>query len=161
MTKEIWKPVEGFEKHYAVSTTGRVKNITTKKLLKPHFKNYFRVSLYYIKPHKNPLVHRLVAGAFLKNPFNKPEINHLNFARRDNRVENLEYASRKENVRHAIKRMPRGENSYLAKLNSQQVRAIRGEYARGKIRLADLAVKYGTGFANISAIVLRKSWRHL
>lgn len=161
--KEVWKPIKGFEEYYSVSNKGRVRNDIRLKLLTPGSSNYLRVSLYYGPKPKVFLVHRLVALAFIPNPLNLPEVNHMNLNRADNLVDNLEWSTRKTNSDHAWDNnaYPHGEKSHLTKLTKQKVLKIREEYIRGKVTLQSLAVKYGTGFSNISAIILRKSWRHI
>jgi hypothetical protein len=106
MTEEIWKPVLGYEGRYEVSDQGRVRNAQG-RMLKPNrmVHNYTCVHLYKGgKSSRNvSTIHRLVASAFLENPLGLREVNHKNFDRADNRAVNLEWVSRKENVRHAVK----------------------------------------------------------
>jgi hypothetical protein len=114
---EIWKLIDGFE-NYMVSNLGRVKvlekkipykhNTTGKeffrvrkeKIMKPkHVKGYNCISLNYI----NKRICRLVAIAFIENKDNKEEVNHINCNKADDRVENLEWVTKSENMRHAYK----------------------------------------------------------
>lgn len=71
--------------------------------LKPIIGGYPYVVLYNAHGHKNKTMHRLVADAFIPNPDNKKEINHLDGDRTNYRIENLERCSRKENAQHAHK----------------------------------------------------------
>lgn len=100
-----WKTLSWFLYH-EISSNGdiRITKDTNKYkkglLLKPQTtkKGYKRIRLY----GKTYMVHRLVAEAFLPNPENKPEINHKNGNRADNRVENLEWVTRYENITYSI-----------------------------------------------------------
>lgn len=101
------KEIKGFP-GYLVDKTGNVYsknyNHTGKiKKLKPTMQNtgYVRVALCKDDSIKYKLIHRLVAESFIPNPENKSEINHKNGIKTDNRVENLEWATRSENQKHA------------------------------------------------------------
>lgn len=113
--EEIWKDVIGYEGKYLVSNFGRLIGlpkshklwhggicVTSKKILSPSVRmGYFIVVLYSGKDRKTHCVHRLVAAAFISNPENKPQINHINGIRNDNRLENLEWVTVSENIIHA------------------------------------------------------------
>lgn len=83
-----------------VSNTGRVRYTSTKKERKIS-KNHQGYGIIYLN-YKVIKVHRLVGKAFISNPENKPYINHKNSNRFDNRVENLEWCTPKENANHAL-----------------------------------------------------------
>lgn len=102
--EEIWKTIEDYP-NYMVSNMGRVKNLRGKgKILKikKEKNGYIRINLYKKGVNKHFSVHRLVAQAFIPNPENKPQIDHINTNRTDNRVENLRWVTRIENMNNPI-----------------------------------------------------------
>lgn len=105
---EIWKPIKGFEGLYEISNLGRVKTLPRAKvkggILKPSTNvwGYLNCILWKNGIHKSFPVHRLVADAFIPNPEGKPIINHIDCNRKNNCVENLEWCSQKENIRHSV-----------------------------------------------------------
>ena len=114
--KEIWKDIPGYEGLYQVSNLGRVKSLERykdnnsglvkmpEKIMQGGIRNGY-VLVYLTKDGKRKTfsAHRLVAQAFIPNPEQKPTINHINGNKQDNRVENLEWNTDKENINHAVK----------------------------------------------------------
>lgn len=99
---EIWKPVNGFEKYYQISNLGRVSNY--RKILKTYTINsgYEMVKFTIKNKRTSKLIHRLVAEAFLENPENKKEVNHVNGNKLLNHSTNLEWCTSSENKLHAF-----------------------------------------------------------
>lgn len=101
--KEIWREIEGFNQ-YEVSNLGNVRHKTKgMKIQTPTKKGYLRVALYDGKRNVNRRVHRLVAEAFIPNPEMFKEVNHIDEDKSNNRADNLEWCSRKQNIEHSIK----------------------------------------------------------
>lgn len=100
---EIWKPIKDYEGLYEVSDLGRVFGIKKNKILKQFLthRGYLQIQLCKDSRAKLCRPNRLVAQAFIPNPENKPEVNHKNGMKMDNRVANLEWATTSENIQHA------------------------------------------------------------
>lgn len=107
MIEEIWKDIEGFEGLYQVSTHGNVrsKHSGEWKLLKPVINQYGyrQFGLHKNGKQKPDRGHRLVAKAFLPNPDNLPQINHIDEDKTNDCVDNLEWCTPKHNVNHGTR----------------------------------------------------------
>lgn len=109
--EEIWLPIKGFEGRLEVSNMGRVRSV---ERIVAFGRNKRKVSQTVYKQHddrdgykmvkisgKNIKVHRAVAQAFIPNPENKQQVNHIDGNKANNRADNLEWATQEENMRHA------------------------------------------------------------
>lgn len=99
------KWIEGYEGLYKVSSEGTVCSFQNGKIriLKPRNSGgYLQVTLCKDGEVKSFLVHRLVALAYIENPENKPQINHVDGDKKNNSVENLEWTTAGENIRHSV-----------------------------------------------------------
>lgn len=122
---EIWKDIED-EPGYIVSNMGRIasnrNNLVGYKLINLHYnRNGYIMVVFKRRPlSRTTVVHRLVAQAFIPNVENKNNVNHKNSIRDDNRVENLEWCTQKENIEHMIL-AGRGRKNCKYKLLEQSV----------------------------------------
>lgn len=145
-----WKAITD---KYAVNTVGDVESYWRRDpiILKPQLSNsgYLYVELHIGGKHINYFVHRLVAEAFIPNPDGKPEVNHIDGNKLNNRVENLEWCTASENKRHAYdtKLSPSGGRRSDAKLTDDQVLWCRSVYKRGDSEFGAraLAAKFNVG----------------
>lgn len=172
--KERWKLIENFP-DYEVSNLARIRSWKRKKprILHPHLNNrgYYRQRLHYDTndgSNKQVLVHRLVAEAWVKNPFNLPEINHIDFNTKNNLPKNLEFCERSGNIRHSFKggRMQKtydrlkalcGEKCNLSKLTTDIVIDIK----TSPLSYRALADKYNISRSHVWNLKAGKRWKHL
>lgn len=158
---EEWREVPGWP-GYFVSTEGRVRG-RGGRVLKPwpNGTGYAQVSLTRPGKRRATTVHRLVLETFVGNGQGR-QVAHRNGNPADNRLANLEWATPAENNRHkhAHGTHRQGEAVNFARLTEAGVRNIRSRVASGETQRA-LAAEYGVHFATVSALVRRKSWRHV
>lgn len=158
--REIWKNIAGIPKTYFVSDLGRIKSMLRYKagikerILKRYLKNgYPAVSITIVSCFPFSFyVHRLMAIAFIPNPENKPEVNHINGIKADCRICNLEWVTHKENFKHAVAigLIKSGGDNKNSKLNNSEINYIKR--MKGKRTNTDLSIEFGVSRTTISEI---------
>ena len=148
---------------YRIYNTGRIYSEYSKKFLKSSEDNsgYLQVTLFSgnNKGRKTIKVHILVARAFIPNPYSLPEVNHINCNKYDNKVSNLEWVSKHDNMIHASKYSYKNRES-LSPLNRDKVELIPLLLECGfSIKL--IAALYKVGHITIRHIIQGKTWKHL
>lgn len=148
---EEWMAVKGYEGYYEVSNFGNIRSVEREVLCKngtskhlnshtmsqsTHYKNgYKSVILTVGCEKKRVLVHRIVAQAFLPNPKNLPEINHIDEDKTNNRLSNLEWCTHEYNNRYGTKR------ERLAKRRNKSVRQFKDGVLIAVYESATIAAK--------------------
>jgi hypothetical protein len=160
MSAKIEKWIRIKKSNYFVSSYGNVKNIIGKESGLKLTLTAYRYLVVNILD-KSQRVHRLVAEAFIPNPKNKPQVNHINGIKTDNRVENLEWCTSSENMQHAVrtglKINKKGESCNFSKLTESQVLEIRNS----KLTQYKIAKEFNVNQSTISLIKNRKTWGQL
>lgn len=128
---EIWR--EAIDDYHMVSNFGRLKSFCRHlpRICKPSIVHrYLAFEIVNRHGRHRYSVHRLVATAFIPNPDNKPQVNHLDGNKFNNHVSNLEWATPSENIQHSLRLGLKrsGENNYLSVLSNDQVKWLRTVY---------------------------------
>lgn len=152
--------IPGFEGIYSISTDGRILNIKKNKFIaySKTGDGYCVSTLWKDGTRKRLRIHRLIAELFIPNPNLYETVNHINGIKTDNSVENLEWCSVSDNLKHAHKTgliSQKGENSSSVKLNWGQVHEIRSSM----LSSSEVAKKYGVSDITIRKIRQFKTWK--
>ena len=101
-------------------------------------KGYLRTALIIDGKAKTIKVHRIIAETFVPNPLNKPQVNHINGVKEDNRAENLEWVTNRENVVHAYEsklvNLKSGETHHRSKYSNELIEKAYSEYLSGHLK---------------------------
>ena len=143
---------------YTITKDGKIINNHNNHILKPQLngKGYLRIWI----GGKLMFVHRLVAEKYIPNPENKPQVNHINGIKTDNRVENLEWCDNNENRKHAVEHGLHlcGEDCSWSKLTEKDIIFIRENKHLGR---SVLAKQFKVHKTTIGSIINNKSWKQL
>ena len=171
----VWKDIKDYEGLYQINELGEIKrlpyiqshpyrigyNMNFKGgILKQSFDRdgYKLITIWKNNKSKTYRVHRLVTQAFIPNPNNKPEVNHINGIKDDNRVENLEWSTSKENINHSIQVLNKVRNGNLnsnSKLTEKDIICIRKDNRIHKT----IAIEYGVARTTITGIKNNRTWK--
>jgi len=152
---ELWKPLEEWDGNYEVSNIGRIANCKEgdRRILKPKRKagtskascDYLCVTLKKDGKDKNPVVHRLVAKAFVPNPYNKPMVNHKDCNKGNNEASNLEWCTAGENIKHAYDNGMRENNRISAVMVGNKYRHLSIPATRKRCSIPVTLIEIATG----------------
>ena len=165
MTKQF-KIIPDTEGVYGVSPDGRVKNMLTDVVLSPFFTSgdYLCVTIQFSGRNQRSTVkvHRLVAQAFLENPFDKPYVNHIDGNKQNNAVGNLEWVTPLENNIHAVDTglIAVGEDAPASILSEKNVLEVIDRLRAGH-RNIDIARDFNVAHNTVDDIRCNRTWRHI
>lgn len=155
---EVFKDVVGFEDYFQISNLGNVFSKRSNKLLKVHIPKGRGYTSFATKiggrqgTNQCFRIHRLVAEAFIENPLNKREVNHIDGNKHNNIVSNLEWVTPEENMAHAkslgLCKTPEGTANHKSKLTREDVLFIRAATESSRT----LALQFGVDHTQISKV---------
>lgn len=164
---ETWVTIQNYP-DYQISSTGSVKSLKRNKEkilnLQKGTHGYLHVNLCKEGKLKTFKVHKLVGTAFLSNPFNLPQINHLDGVKTNNNIWNLEWVNNSDNSKHAFRlnlRSNQGEKHPRSKLKEKDIIQIKSLYKNKKHTQKNLAELFNVSPQLIYYITSNRSWKSL
>ncbi len=157
------KTISNYQDRYAVTKDGKIWSYYLQGFLKTFScGGYLYVTLSKDNEAKTSTVHRLVAKTFIPNPKNKPQINHKNGIKSDNRVQNLEWVTNQENQIHAFKtgisRGRKGLDNKRSKLTEEKVRKIKYLYDNKIKTIKEISSCMKLSYPTIQRITSRRRY---
>lgn len=159
--EEEWKICDECD-NYLISNQGKARRIDSNRTLKPtNVDGYLQVKLSKNGKVLSRKLHILVGRLFISNPENKKSINHINCNKSDNRIENLEWVTQKENIQHAWKNglmnSKIGNNNSNTKIKEEEILAIKEMHSQGYSQ-RNIAKKFAVCQATICFILNNKRY---
>ena len=159
--------VKGIKTKYLITIYGNVYSLKHKQFLKPYLnhKHYLCVDIFYNNKRYHTTIHRIVALTFIKNPYNRPQVNHIDGCKNNNSVFNLEWATNYENMQHAIlhdlTRHVRGEDVGTSVYTQEQIEYVCDLLENSNLSLRDISKETNVKYTTVKDINLRRSWDHV
>ncbi len=166
VVEEIWKDFVFDGLFYKVSRCGIIISLKTDKTLTTRLDSdgYLCVTMGCKSKRRCVRVHRVVGLLFLENPFNLPELHHINGDRANPSADNLKWVTHIENIRESVIKgnyiKGKGEDNNNAKLKTEQVKEIRNLYNDGITRYK-IAKMFNVTWSTIDNIIKNKNWTHI
>lgn len=163
--EEIWKPIQGYEGRYEISTLGRIRSYAQSKTGKIRTGNinkhgYLTTVLYNKEKEKSEyLVHRLVAYAFINNPGNLPQVNHKDENKQNNCVDNLEWCTNDYNIHYGTALQRAAESNKCCQTTSKAVYCIREDEITQEFDSIGEAERQ-TGISHCNIVAVLQGRRH-
>ena len=164
---EKWKDLKGYEGRYIIGSNGEIMNKRGLLLKQSLDTDGYKLITLYNGSRKMFRVHRLVVENFIGSIPEKMEVNHIDYDRANNHVENLEIVTHLENVRHSYDRIVKGiksngttsGNKKNSKVTIKEANEIREKYSTGKYTQIELGNMYGLKRSAMSDLLNGKTWK--
>lgn len=149
--EEVWKDIKGLEGFYQVSNFGRVRRcfVLKPEIRKNHITDYTCARIGIRGKHYS--IHRLVAQAFIPNPYNKAQVNHKDGNPLNNNVKNLEWATPQENTIHAI-----NNNLKKLKIPLNKYKYVCNQYLKGRT-MKEIGDEFSVNSTSIRSILIKNN----